>query len=194
MFIAKLGRNDEANAAFGQAVQMDLNMPKAWSEWGRYNDHMFKEDPMDTVVASSAVRCYLQDADPYKNSKTRPLLIRILWFLSLDKPITTISKALNFKGDIALWYWITLIPKLLKALSHRAAPQCWHAHCLLMISRGLTLGGSYCVRKCSSILIVVSSSTLNNITITNICPTVNIEVDAEHHVHERDKNNMVLNT
>jgi transformation/transcription domain-associated protein len=122
MFIAKLGHNDEANAAFGQAVQMDLNMPKAWAEWGRYNDHTFKENPTDMVVASNAVSCYLQAAGLYKNSKTRPLLIRILWFLSLDDPVATISKAFeNFKGDIALWYWITLIPQLLKALSHRAA-------------------------------------------------------------------------
>jgi len=44
IFIAKLGHNDEANAAFGQAIQMDLNMPKAWAEWGRYNGHTFKEN------------------------------------------------------------------------------------------------------------------------------------------------------
>ena len=122
MFIVKLGHNDEANDAFGQAVQMDLNMPKTWAQWGRYNDHTFKENPTDMVVASNAVSCYLQAAGLYKNSKTRPLLIRILWFLSLDDPVATISKAFeNFKGDIALWYWITLIPQLLKALSHRAA-------------------------------------------------------------------------
>jgi transformation/transcription domain-associated protein len=130
MFIAKLGHSDEANAAFGQAVQMDLNMPKAWAEWGRYNDRTFKENPTDMVVASNAVSCYLQAAGLYKNSKTRPLLIRILWFLNLDDAAGLISKAFdNFKGDIALWFWITLIPQLIQALSHRAAR---HARRLLV--------------------------------------------------------------
>ncbi|KAF8309342.1 hypothetical protein DL93DRAFT_2085770 [Clavulina sp. PMI_390] len=125
MFIARLGHSDEANAAFGQAVQMDLNMPKAWAEWGRYNDKVFKENPADMMIASNTVSCYLQAAGLYKSAKTRPLLVRILWFLSLDDQGGTIAKAFeNFKGDIALWYWITLIPQLLKSLSHRAARQC----------------------------------------------------------------------
>ncbi|KAF8339104.1 FAT-domain-containing protein [Cantharellus anzutake] len=131
MFIAKLGHNEEANAAFGQAVQMDLNMPKAWAEWGKYNDRMFKEQPGELALAGNAVSCYLQAAGLYKNSKTRPLLIRILWFLSVDEiPGGPISKAFeSFKGDMALWYWITLIPQLLLSLSHREAR---HARRLLM--------------------------------------------------------------
>ena len=130
MFIAKLGHNEDANAAFGQAVQMDLNMPKAWAEWGRYNDRMFKESPTEMALAGNAVSCYLQAAGLYKNSKTRPLLIRILWFLSLDDSAGSISRALEqYKGDVALWYWITLIPQLLLSLSHREAR---HARRLLM--------------------------------------------------------------
>ena len=131
MFIAKLGHNEDANLAFGQAVQTELGMPKAWAEWGRYNDGMFKEQPSELALAGNAVSCYLQAAGLYKNSKTRPLLIRILWFLSVDEihggPI---SKAFeSFKGDMALWYWITLIPQLLLSLSHREAR---HARRLLM--------------------------------------------------------------
>jgi transformation/transcription domain-associated protein len=130
MFIAKLGHNEDANSAFASAVQMDLSLPKAWAEWGRYNDRLFKDAPTDMGLAGNAVSCYLQAAGLYKCAKTRPLLIRILWLLSLDDTTSTVSRAFEaYKGDLALWYWITLIPQLLLSLSHREAR---HARHILM--------------------------------------------------------------
>lgn len=121
MFFAKLGQPNDANHAFAQAVAMELNMPKAWAEWGRYNDDMFKENPSELSHAGNAVSCYLQAAGLYKSAKSRPLLIRVLWLLSLDDPTNPlISTAFdNYKGEAAIWYWITLIPQLLLSLGHR---------------------------------------------------------------------------
>ncbi|KAG5637374.1 hypothetical protein H0H81_004799 [Sphagnurus paluster] len=124
MFHARFGRNDEANHAFGQAVQLDLGQAKAWAEWGRYNDRMFKENPSDLSYAANAVSCYLQAAGQYKSGKGRPLISRILWLLSLDDNMLTISRAFDtYKGDGAYWFWIPLIPQLLLSLSHREVKQ-----------------------------------------------------------------------
>ncbi|XP_006460304.1 hypothetical protein AGABI2DRAFT_184795 [Agaricus bisporus var. bisporus H97] len=127
MFHARLARHEEANHAFGQAVQLDMAQAKAWAEWGRFNDRMFKNagtDNTDLTHASSAVSCYLQAAGLYKSGKSRPLLIRILWLLSMDDNAMTISKAFDtYKGDAAYWYWITLTPQLCQSLNHREAKQ-----------------------------------------------------------------------
>ncbi|KAK2466244.1 hypothetical protein APHAL10511_001886, partial [Amanita phalloides] len=124
MFHARLGRNEEANFAFGQAVQLDTSQPKAWAEWGKFNDRMFKDNPTELSHAANAVSCYLQAAGLYKSGKSRPLLARILWLLSLDDNALTISRAFDtYKGDAAFWYWITLIPQLCLSLSHREAKQ-----------------------------------------------------------------------
>jgi transformation/transcription domain-associated protein len=152
VFIAQLGQYDDANAEFAHAIQMDMNLPKAWAEWGRFNDKLYCERP-DTapetipepepgmprmskeewqerytreraVTASSAVSCYLQASGLYQNHKARALLLRTLWLLGLDDGQSTIAKAFeNYKGDLVLWYWITLIPQLLLSLSHREAKQ-----------------------------------------------------------------------
>jgi transformation/transcription domain-associated protein len=118
MFMAKLGLNDEANHAFSTAIQMDLNLAKAWTEWGRYNDRMFRDKPGDMLSAVNATSCYLQAAGLYKNSKVRKVLIRVLWLMSCDDSQGSIATAVeNYKGDTPIWYWITFIPQLLQSLS-----------------------------------------------------------------------------
>ncbi|KAF9485316.1 hypothetical protein BDN70DRAFT_848082 [Pholiota conissans] len=120
MFHSRLNRNEEATLSFGQAVQLDMMQPKAWAEWGRFSDRVFKEFPSDLGQAANAVSCYLQAAGLYKNGKSRPLLARILWLLSLDDNSSTISRAFDtYKGDAAYWFWITYIPQLVSSLSHR---------------------------------------------------------------------------
>jgi transformation/transcription domain-associated protein len=158
MFISRLGQNEDANAEFAHAIQMDMNLPKAWAEWGKFNDRIYRERPETAqgpppepdpgkpklteeqfqasyardraVFASSAVSCYLQAAGLYNNHKSRALLLRVLWLLGLDDSLNTIAKAFeNYKGDPVTWYWITLIPQLILSLSHREAKQ---ARSLLM--------------------------------------------------------------
>ncbi|KAL4805091.1 hypothetical protein BDV18DRAFT_24971 [Aspergillus unguis] len=125
MFLAKLDHVNEANEAFGVALYYDLRLAKAWSEWGQYSDQRFKSDPTDYELASNAVSCYLEAAGLYKNSKSRKLLSRILWLLSLDNEEGAVATAFeNFKGDTPVWYWITFIPQLLTSLSHREARLC----------------------------------------------------------------------
>lgn len=151
MFLAKLGSTEDANLAFAQAVQMDLNLPKAWAEWGKYNDRLFREKPTRAPeqpepepgkmrlpdhewiqsyqharmsYAANAVSCYMQAAGQYKSAKARKLLIRVLWLLSLDDASHAVSRVFEgYRGDHAIWYWITLIPQLLLSLSHREARQ-----------------------------------------------------------------------
>lgn len=122
MFLAKLNAKEEANQAFATAVQIDLNLPKAWAEWGVFNDRRFKENPEDIFYANNAISCYLQAAGLYKNGKTRKLLSRILWLISLDDSTGSLASAFeSYRGEIPVWYWITFIPQLLTSLSHKEA-------------------------------------------------------------------------
>ncbi|KAI7852465.1 hypothetical protein BDC45DRAFT_550494 [Circinella umbellata] len=130
MFLARLNHFNEANEAFVNAVQIDLSLPRAWAEWGRYNDRRFKENPKDLSWANNAVSCYLQAAGIYKNAKARKYLLRVLWLLSLDDQNGTISMAFDgYKGEWPVWYWITFIPQLLTALQHRETR---HARAILI--------------------------------------------------------------
>ncbi|KAG1145231.1 hypothetical protein G6F37_006937 [Rhizopus arrhizus] len=120
MFLAKMQHYNEANEAFVNAVQIDLTLPRAWGEWGKYNDKRFKENPKDLSWANSAVSCYLQAAGLYKNAKSRKYLLRILWLLAHDDQSGIISRAVDgYKGEWPVWYWITFIPQLLTALQHK---------------------------------------------------------------------------
>lgn len=125
MFLAKLNHSVEANEAFGTALFYDIKLAKAWAEWGHYNDENFKETPTDYAHAAYAVSCYLEAAGLYRNAKSRKLLGRILWLISLDDAHGTISEAFEaYKGDTPVWYWITYLPQLLTALSHKEARLC----------------------------------------------------------------------
>lgn len=118
MFLSKLNQKEEAHDAFGTALYFEIKLPKAWAEWGRYNDYLFKEDPTNLELAGNAISCYLEAAGQYKSAKSRKLLSRILWLLSLDDAEGTLAKVYsNFKGDQPWWYWVTFIPQLLNNLS-----------------------------------------------------------------------------
>ncbi|KAF2790408.1 hypothetical protein K505DRAFT_251218 [Melanomma pulvis-pyrius CBS 109.77] len=118
MFLAKLGQKTEANDAFGSALFFDIKLPKAWAEWGRYNDMLFKEDPSNLDKAEAALSCYLEAASQFKNAKSRKLLGRVLWLLSLDNGDRRLAEKFEeFKGDTPAWYWITYVPQLLNSLT-----------------------------------------------------------------------------
>lgn len=122
MFLAKLNQKEEANDAFGTALYYDIRLPKAWAEWGQYNDNEFKEKPHDYAVGTAALSCYLEAAGLYKNAKSRKLLSRVLWLLSFDTADGQMTQAFQeFRGDTPVWYWITFIPQLLTSLSHSEA-------------------------------------------------------------------------
>jgi transformation/transcription domain-associated protein len=123
MFLAKLGQKTEANDAFGSALFFDIKLPKAWAEWGRYNDNLFKEDPSNLDKAEAALSCYLEAASQFKNAKSRKLLGRVLWLLSLDNSERRLAEKFEeFKGDTPAWYWITYVPQLLNSLTRPEGP------------------------------------------------------------------------
>lgn len=125
MFLDQLNQKNEANEAYGMALYFDLKLPKAWAEWGKYNDAIFKQEPKNLEKAAAAISCYLEAASLYKNHKSRKLLGRVLWLLSLDGSEGELKDAFNsFKGDTPVWYWITYIPQLLLGLSRPEAPVC----------------------------------------------------------------------
>ena len=118
MFLSKLDQKNEAHDAFGTALFFDIKLPKAWAEWGRYSDYLFKEEPSNIELASNSLSCYLEAAGQYKSAKSRKLLGRILWLLSLDDSNGTLAKTYSdFKGEQPWWYWVTFIPQLLNNLS-----------------------------------------------------------------------------
>ncbi|PSR77484.1 hypothetical protein BD289DRAFT_398006 [Coniella lustricola] len=122
MFLEKLSQKDDADNAFGTALFFDISAAKAWAEWGYFNDRKFKDQPTDLNAGRQALTCYLQAAGGYKNAKSRKLIARILWLLSMDDANGTISAGFDdFKGDTPTWYWITFIPQLLTGLSHKEA-------------------------------------------------------------------------
>jgi transformation/transcription domain-associated protein len=130
MFLEKLGQRDDAAEAYGMALFFDIKLPKAWAEWGYYNDRLFKENSSNYVAAKNALSCYLEAAGLFKNAKSRKLLTRILWLLSLDDAEGTLNAQFDeYKGDTPVWYWITFIPQLLTGLSHKEAIK---AHQLLI--------------------------------------------------------------
>ncbi|KAK5137805.1 hypothetical protein LTR08_007377 [Meristemomyces frigidus] len=118
MFLSKLNQKEEAHDAFGTALFFDIKLPKAWAEWGRYSDYLFKENPAELELAGNGISCYLEAAGQYKSAKSRKLLSRILWLLSLDDAAGTLAGIYaKFQGEHPWWYWVTFIPQLLNNLS-----------------------------------------------------------------------------
>ncbi|KAI1006280.1 Transcription-associated protein 1 [Podosphaera aphanis] len=129
MFLEKLGQREEAAEAYGMALFFDIKLPKAWAEWGHYNDRLFKENPTNITYAKNALSCYLEASGLFKNAKSRKLLTRILWLLSLDDAEGNLSAQFDeYKGETPIWYWITFIPQLLTGLDHKEASK---AHVIL---------------------------------------------------------------
>ncbi|KAF2859739.1 hypothetical protein K470DRAFT_258588 [Piedraia hortae CBS 480.64] len=133
MFLSRLGQKTEAHDAFGSALYFDIKLPKAWAEWGRYSDNLFSQSSGDLELAGNAIVCYLEAAGHYKSAKSRKLLSRILWLLSLDDSNGTLAKAYNkYQGDQPWWYWITFIPQLFANLG-RSPYEAAIAHQILAV-------------------------------------------------------------
>lgn len=120
-FFYCLGMNEEASAAFASAVQIDMNLPNAWSSWGEYNDRIFS-DTQDIKYAVEAINCYLQAAGLPSSKRPAQYLARVLSLLSLDDSEGTLAQSYeSYKSEIHVWNWITYIPQLLTSLSGKEA-------------------------------------------------------------------------
>jgi len=116
IFLTRLGRSADADAAFSNAIQIDGTSGKGWAAWGQYNDNQFKTGG-DVCNAENAINCYLHAAGLFKDERSVGYLGRVLWLLGCNHSQAGISPALEaYKGDNSPWYWIPLIPQLLTSL------------------------------------------------------------------------------
>jgi transformation/transcription domain-associated protein len=121
--LSRLGMIDEANRIFAQAVQIDLNISKGWSSWGYFNDQRFQQSK-DITFGVNAVNCYLQAATLCKSVNSRKYLARVLWLLTFEDSIGSMSKSFElYNHDLPSWYWVPFIPELLTSLNRREARQ-----------------------------------------------------------------------
>jgi transformation/transcription domain-associated protein len=121
-FLNKLNLHDDAALSFSSAIQIDMNLAKAWGLWGQYNDRLFKENPSEIKHAISAVNCFLNASGLYNNARSRKYISKIIWLLSMDDSQGSILKCYeSFKGEASLWFWITFIPQLLSSLASKEA-------------------------------------------------------------------------
>ena len=121
--LSRLGMIDEANRIFAQAVQIDLNIAKGWSAWGYFNDQRFQQSK-DITFGVNAVNCYLQAATLCKNVNSRKYLTRVLWLLTFEDSVGSMSKSFElYNHDLPSWYWVPFISELLTSLNRREARQ-----------------------------------------------------------------------
>ncbi|RWS15188.1 transformation/transcription domain-associated protein-like protein [Dinothrombium tinctorium] len=79
MFLAQIGRSEEANKAFSAAAQLHDTLVKAWALWGDYLETMFTRDRWDNRNMSlgvSALTCYLHACRHQNESKSRKYLAK----------------------------------------------------------------------------------------------------------------------
>ena len=125
LIMARLGMLEDANRVFAQAVQIDLNSAKGWSEWARFNDNRFQQASMmaspDLLnFAVNAINCYLQAAALHKSHRARRFLARVLWLLSFEDDAGSLGKSFEtYSNDLPVWNWVPFIPQLLAALGRK---------------------------------------------------------------------------
>ncbi|CAK8696388.1 unnamed protein product [Clavelina lepadiformis] len=126
MFLAQIGKSDEANKAFSAAVQMHDVLVKAWALWGDYLETLFVNGNVPTSVEQagvSAITCYLHACRHQNEHKSRKYLAKVLWLLSYDDEQCTLADALDkYSVGVPPIQWLPWIPQLLTCLvcSHGA--------------------------------------------------------------------------
>ncbi|KAK2564815.1 Transformation/transcription domain-associated protein [Acropora cervicornis] len=96
MFLAHIGRSEDANKAFSQAVQMHDSLVMAWALWGDYLDGLFVlESHRNMQLGVSAVVCYLHACRHQNEAKCRKYLARTIWLMTYDDEKGSISEAVD---------------------------------------------------------------------------------------------------
>lgn len=120
MFLAQIGRSDEANKAFSAAAQMHDTLVKAWALWGDYLDSMFTRDRWESrqmEIGVSALTCYLHACRHQNESKSRKYLAKVLWLLSYDDEKLSLAEAVDkYNVGVPPNSWLPWIPQLLTCL------------------------------------------------------------------------------
>ncbi|XP_027217728.2 transformation/transcription domain-associated protein isoform X2 [Penaeus vannamei] len=117
MFLAQLGRSEEANKALSAAVQLHDTLVKAWALWGDYLEALFTRDPTHINLGVSAITCYLHASRHQNESKSRKYLAKVLWLLSYDDEAGSLSDAVDrYCIGVPPIQWLPWIPQLLTCL------------------------------------------------------------------------------
>ncbi|GIY24528.1 hypothetical protein CEXT_37291 [Caerostris extrusa] len=120
VFLAQLGRYEEANKVFSSACQLHDTLVKAWALWGDYLETMFtKEKPENRSInlGVSALVCFLHSCRHQNESKSRKYLAKVLWLLTYDDKEQNLSEALD-KHSVGVppLQWLPWVPQLLTCL------------------------------------------------------------------------------
>ena len=75
MFLAQLGRSDDANKAFSAAVQMHDTLVKAWALWGDYLEQIFTKSPVSFIICRN---CFVGKVC----CQTCNFYQEVIWFLA----------------------------------------------------------------------------------------------------------------
>lgn len=117
MFLAQLGRSEEANKALSAAVQLHDTLVKAWALWGDYLEALFTRDPTHINLGVFAITCYLHASRHQNESKSRKYLAKVLWLLSYDDEAGSLSEAVDhYCVGVPAIQWLPWIPQLLTCL------------------------------------------------------------------------------
>ncbi|XP_048580263.1 transformation/transcription domain-associated protein isoform X2 [Nematostella vectensis] len=119
MFLAHIGRSEDANKAFSQAVQMHDSLVKAWALWGDYLDNLFMRE-RNIQLGVSAIVCYLHACRHQNESKCRKYLARVIWLMTYDDEKGSIADAVDkYCVGVPPLHWLPWIPQLLSCLVRR---------------------------------------------------------------------------
>uniref|UniRef100_H2Y0L0 FAT domain-containing protein n=1 Tax=Ciona intestinalis TaxID=7719 RepID=H2Y0L0_CIOIN len=122
MFLAQIGKSDEANKAFSAAVQMHDVLVKAWALWGDYLESVFLKQngsPPSSVEQAgvSAITCYLHACRHQNEHKSRKYLAKVIWLLSYDDEQCTLADAVDkYSVGVPSIQWLAWVPQILTCL------------------------------------------------------------------------------
>ncbi|XP_074624680.1 transformation/transcription domain-associated protein-like isoform X2 [Acropora palmata] len=133
MFLAHIGRSEDANKAFSQAVQMHDSLVMAWALWGDYLDGLFVlESHRNMQLGVSAVVCYLHACRHQNEAKCRKYLARTIWLMTYDDEKGSISEAVDkYCVGVPAVHWLPWIPQLLTCLMRREGQKILNLLCTI---------------------------------------------------------------
>ncbi|XP_046847243.1 transformation/transcription domain-associated protein-like isoform X2 [Xenia sp. Carnegie-2017] len=118
-FLAQIGRSEDANKAFSQAVQMHDNLIKGWALWGDYLAAIFLKERTMTLGVYVII-CYMQACRNPNEAKCRKYLARTLWLLTYDDEKGVLGEALEkYCVGVPPVHWLPWIPQLLTCLTRK---------------------------------------------------------------------------
>ena len=120
LFLAQLGKSEEANKSFSAAAQMHDTLVKAWALWGDYLEGIFVKEKWENrqmQLGVSALTCYLHACRHQNEAKSRKYLAKVLWLLSYDNNEASLADSVEkYNQGVPALSWLPWIPQLLTCL------------------------------------------------------------------------------